>query len=61
MGVSPFSLSQPSIGNLSERFHAQIVEFVSSLPLSNHKARRLEHLEVLRDPLSRQTELVLHR
>jgi hypothetical protein len=59
--ISPLRFLQPSAGDCFEWFSPQVVELVSALSLSSDQTRRLKNVEVLRDALPRDADLVLHR
>jgi hypothetical protein len=58
---SPVCFGQPPLGKCPQRFHPQIVEFVSTLSLSFNQAGSFKDVQVLRNSLARHTDLVLHQ
>jgi len=54
-------LDRPPLHDPLQGRGVDVVELASALALAAHEAGRLEHVEVLRDRLSRQPQAMLHR
>jgi hypothetical protein len=57
----PVSAAQPSVRNRRQRLGSQKMKLVSSIPVCRDQPRRLQHIEMLRNTLTRRTNLMLHR
>lgn len=53
--------SEPPFGDCAQRLRAQVVELVSTLALACDQPGSLENLQMLRDSLTRDADLVFHR
>jgi hypothetical protein len=58
---SPFVVVGPSLDDRAERREVDVVELVAPAAQAPEQARRLQHVEVLRDRLTGQSQAVLHR
>src|SRR5215207_9763487 len=54
-------VERPPSGDLLQGIGVDVVEFEAPVASDLHEAGRFEHLQVLRDPLARRAEAVLHR